>query len=91
MTLSLSRAITMTSFPLSVEIMKAIQVKQIRKSTQEADREMEGCREEAWLYYIMDTIDYDESMAEDIVKQAAFILYTIATEHPFKQANKRSA
>lgn len=30
-------------------------------------------------------------MAKDVVKQAAFILYTISTEHPFKQANKRSA
>lgn len=31
----------MTNFPLSVEIMKAIQVKQIRKSTREEDRDME--------------------------------------------------
>jgi death-on-curing family protein len=81
----------MIGFPLSVEIMKAIQVMQIRKSAREEDRDMEGCREDSWLYYILDTIDYDGMMADDIVKQAAFVLHTIATEHPFKQANKRSA
>jgi death-on-curing protein len=52
---------------------------------------MEGCREEAWLYYFLDTIEYDEIMAKDAVKQAAFVLHTVATEHPFKRANKRSA
>lgn len=91
MNLSTTRTTTMTGFPLSVEIMKAIQVKQIRKSIREEDRDMEGCREDVWLYYILDTIDYDEIMAKDVVKQAAFVLCIIATEHPFKQANKRSA
>lgn len=80
----------MTIFPFTVEMMKAIQAEQIKESCQEADRGMEGCREEAWLHYIVDTIDYDDSMS-DVVKQAALIIHVIAVEHPFRQANKRTA
>jgi death-on-curing family protein len=52
---------------------------------------MAGARDEASLYHIISVLEYDSEMNKDIIKQAAFVIHFIAVEHPFKQANKRTA
>lgn len=81
----------MTDIPITVQKMMEIQEGIINHSTREEDRNMAGARDEASLYHIISKLEYDTGINKDVISQAAFVLYFIAVEHPFKQANKRTA
>jgi death-on-curing family protein len=81
----------MADITITVQKMIEIQEGIINHSTRDEDRNMAGTRDEASLYHIISTLEYDPEINKDVIKQAAFVLYFISVVHPFKQANKRTA
>jgi death-on-curing family protein len=72
-----------------------IQETAIRKNFNEAnDAGCEGTVRDGamvWLDYIIEHPEWVPELKTDVVKYSAFVLHTIATHHPFGQANKRTS
>lgn len=63
----------------------------MRISSAEEDKGMNGIRDEGTLSYIVEKLERDTNINCDVIKSAAWVLYSITTTHPFFQANKRTA
>ena len=70
-----------------------IQVIAISRNHSEADDGFEGIvRDGAYgiLDYVIEQPDWVPELSVDVIKYSAFVLHTIASQHPFAQANKRT-
>ncbi len=78
---------------ISITVSKIVEIHDeiLRNSSAEEDKGMEGIRDEGTLFYIVNKLNRDAEINCDVIKSAAWILYSITTTHPFFQANKRTA
>ncbi|WP_424358756.1 type II toxin-antitoxin system death-on-curing family toxin [Methanocella sp. MCL-LM] len=86
----------MTSYFLFSHRNQLIDIQEIaiQRNHSEADDGLEGAVREGAigvLDYIIEQPEWVPELSADVKKYAAFVLYTIATQHPFSQANKRTA
>jgi death on curing protein len=81
----------MTCFSITVQKIIEIHDEILRISSAEEDRGMNGIRDEGTLPYIVEKLERDKEIGCDVIKSAAWVLYSITTTHPFFQANKRTA
>lgn len=81
----------MTCFSLTSQKIVEIHDEILRISSAVEDRGMNGIRDEGTLSYIVEKLERDAEIRCDVVKSAAWVLFSITTTHPFFQANKRTA
>ena len=71
-----------------------IQVIAISRNHSEADDGLEGIVRDGArgiLEYVIEQPEWVPELSDDVIKYSAFVLHTIASQHPFAQANKRTA